>query len=124
MRSGQANAAPVASGRPQPMAPPVIWIQSLGAAAKVGTKSWRPEVTASSATMAFSGINAAIVLANASGENGPVATVAFGASGIGVSLGAPSSSARASSAATASSSGRANMCTVQSRGQSSLGLPG
>ena len=102
----------------------MIWIQSLGAAAKVGANNWRPEVTASSATMAFSGISAAMVVAKASGENGPVATVACGATGIGVSLGAPSSSASASRAATESSSGRANMWTVQSRGQSSLGLPG
>ena len=38
MRSGQATAAPVAHGKPWPIAPPVLWIQSWGAALNVAGK--------------------------------------------------------------------------------------
>ncbi len=71
LRPGQATAAPVAQGNPWPIAPPVICSQSCGAALKVGANSARPEVTASSATMQFSGSSAASVLAKASGSNFP-----------------------------------------------------
>ena len=54
-----AMAAPVASGRQRPMAPPVPPIRSCGCAVAVGGTTLRPEVTDSLQTMACSGISAA-----------------------------------------------------------------
>ena len=55
LRSGHATAAPVASGMPMPIDPPMFESQSCGCAARVGAKKPRPVVTASSTTIAFSG---------------------------------------------------------------------
>src|SRR5215468_9459126 len=57
-RSGQATAAPVASGIPRPIEPPMLLSQSWGGAPAVMRKKPRPVVTDSSATMAPSGRSA------------------------------------------------------------------
>src|ERR1700688_2239030 len=56
LRSGQATAAPVATGVENPIEPPMFCSQSCGAAAAGGGKKPRPVVMDSSTTMAFSGI--------------------------------------------------------------------
>src|ERR1700675_4043173 len=56
LRSGQATAAPVATGVENPIEPPMFCSQSGGGAAAVGGKKPRPGVMDSSTTMAFSGI--------------------------------------------------------------------
>src|SRR5215468_6700755 len=76
-RSGQATAAPVATGIPMPIDPPIFESQSCGAAARVGAKKPRPVVTASSTTIAFSGNRAASDAPRVSGLMAPVA--GFGA---------------------------------------------
>ena len=125
LRSGQATAAPVAQGKPWPIAPPVICNQSLAAAPKVWPNKLRPEVTASSTTMALSGSKAAKVMAKASGLKAPRCTMGRGpVSGAPAQAGAPKASASHSSAATASWSGRANTCIWASGGDIRLGLPG
>ena len=99
--------------------------QSCGAAALVAPKKARPVVTASSATMAFSGRSAEIEAAKLAELIAPVAG-AGGASfvtGAGVER-APTSSASISSAAIRSSSGRASTCPSQSGGLKRLGLSG
>ena len=55
LRSGHATAAPVASGRPMPMAPPVSMSQSCGALLTLYSGNSRPWVMDSSHTMACSG---------------------------------------------------------------------
>jgi hypothetical protein len=62
-RSGQASAAPAASGRPWPIAPPVRVSQSCGGAPAVAAGSASPEVFASSQTIAFSGSRAPMTAA-------------------------------------------------------------
>ncbi len=117
-------AAPVASGRPQPMAPPVICSQSCGAAPQVSGKKPRPKETLSSTTMASSGSRAATTVASPSGVGAPRATSGRGAA-VGMSAGgARSSSARARSAASASCSGRASTVSVAPSGWWREGLPG
>ena len=78
MRSGQATAAPVASGMPMPIDPPMLESQSCGAADLVGAKKPRPVVTASSTTIAFSGSSAPSEAPSASGVILPVALRAQG----------------------------------------------
>src|ERR1700757_5520318 len=73
LRSGQATAAPVATGMPMPIEPPIFESQSWGAAARVGAKKPRPVVTASSTTIAFSGNSAASDAPSASEVIAPVA---------------------------------------------------
>ena len=95
---GPDRRAPPRSRRETPARwlPPVIWIQSCGAALKVGARSARPDVTASSETMQFSGSSAARVVANAIGSNGPLCNSgSTSPTGISTLAGAPSSSARA-----------------------------
>lgn len=60
LRSGAATAAPMASGRPMPMAPPVRASTSCGRAVAVLAATPAPEVTASSQMMAPSGMCRAI----------------------------------------------------------------
>ena len=72
LRSGQATAAPTAAGKPQPIAPPVMSMQSCGAACGKVLANWRPEVTASSTMMAFSGKVAAMMAPKCSTEGVPV----------------------------------------------------
>src|SRR5690242_7979030 len=55
LRSGQATAAPTASGIAIPIEPPVLLNQSCGGAPLVVAIRPRPDVTDSSTTMAFSG---------------------------------------------------------------------
>src|SRR5439155_103934 len=80
LRSGHATAAPVATGIPMPIEPPVFESQSCGAAARVGAKKPRPVVTASSTTIAFSGSIAASEAPRFSGVIAPVASFGAGAS--------------------------------------------
>src|SRR3984893_10358950 len=61
--SGQATAAPVATGVENPIEPPMFCSQSCGAAAAVGGKKPRPVVIDSSTMLAFSGIAIAIAWA-------------------------------------------------------------
>src|SRR5437763_11632120 len=86
LRSGQATAAPVATGNPMPIEPPILDSQSCGAAARVGAKKPRPVVTASSTTIAFSGRSAARDVPIASDVIVPVAGTGGGSllSGAGV----------------------------------------
>src|ERR1700731_1175689 len=119
LRSGQATAAPVASGMPSPIEPPMFDSPSGGAAALVGAKKPRPVVTASSATIAFSGSSAPSEAPSASEVIAPVA----GAGGLSLTTGAgvmraPTSSAKASSAAIGSSSGLDSTLPVQPGGVS------
>ena len=60
LRSGQATAAPMATGMPWPMAPPVRHSQSWARAVFVDCQTGRPAVTASSLTIALSGMCRAI----------------------------------------------------------------
>src|SRR5438270_13809690 len=101
LRSGQAIAAPVATGVENPIEPPMFCSQSCGLAAAVGGKKPRPVVMDSSITMAFSGIAIAIACAIEAWVNGPVgfanSTIFCGLASDGL---APSAEANASSAAT------------------------
>src|SRR6201993_2276449 len=63
LRSGQATAAPVATGVEKPIEPPMFCSQSCGAEAAVGGEERRLVVTDSSTAMAFSGIAQAIAWA-------------------------------------------------------------
>src|ERR1700743_1856566 len=63
LRSGQATAAPVATGGEKPIEAPMLCNQACGAAPAVGGKNWRPVVMDSSTMMAFSGIAHAIACA-------------------------------------------------------------
>src|ERR1700751_5884879 len=72
LRSGQATAAPVATGVEKPIEPPMFCSQSCGAAAAVGGKKPRPVVMDSSTMIAFSGIAQAIACAIEAKFNGPV----------------------------------------------------
>ena len=125
LRSGHATAAPVATGIPMPIDPPMFESQSCGAAARVGAKKLRPVVTASSTTIAFSGSSAASDLPIASELIAPVLGAGGGSldTGAGVEC-APSSSAKAASAPIRSSSGRASTWPTASGGDSRLGLSG
>src|SRR5271154_794786 len=97
--SGQATAAPVATGIPMPIDPPMFDSQSCGCAERVGAKKPRPVVTASSTTIAFSGSNAASDLPIASELIAPVDGAGGGSLVTGAGLEcAPSSSAKAASA--------------------------
>ena len=64
-RPGQAIAAPVASGSPWPMDPPVRVSQSCGGAPAVAPGSHTPDVLASSETIAPSGSSAPMTAAAA-----------------------------------------------------------
>ena len=124
-RSGQATAAPVASGIPSPIEPPMLDIQSCGIADLVGAKKPRPVVTASSATIALSGNRAPSDWPSASEVIAPVA----GGAGLSFVTGAgvaraPTSSHSHSKAWMWSSSGRASTCPSQPSGVSWLGLFG
>src|SRR5438045_8500030 len=73
-RSGQATAAPVASGMPSPIEPPIFDIQSCGAADLVGAKKPRPVVITSEALGAAAGAPLpapAIVAAHAAAPGPP-----------------------------------------------------
>ncbi len=99
--------------------------QSCGWAIRVGAKNPRPVVTASSATIAFSGKSAAIDCPSASDPIAPEA----GAPGRSLTTGAgvaraPTSSHSISSASTRSSSGRASTCPSHPSGVRRLGLSG
>src|SRR6202140_5549240 len=94
LRSGQATAAPVATGVENPIEPPMFCSQSCGAAAAVGEKKPRPVVIDSSTTMAFSGIAIATACAIAAWVSAPVGFVSstkacgLGAAGFGAPPGA------------------------------------
>ena len=104
-RSGHATAAPVASGMPMPIEPPMFCSQVCGCALRVEGKKPRPVETPSSTTMAFSGISAPSDCASVAASILPVAGAggAYFAGSIGCCV-APSSSASHSSAWTMSSS--------------------
>src|SRR6185312_5756603 len=72
LRSGQATAAPVATGVEKPIEPPMFCSQSCGALAAVGGKKPRPVVMDSSTMIAFSGIAQAIAWAIEVWFNAPV----------------------------------------------------
>src|SRR5579863_2215379 len=101
LRSGQATAAPVATGVEKPIEPPMFCNQSCGADAAVGGKKPRPVVMDSSTMIAFSGIAHAIACAIEAKFKGPVGLL-NSASCCGLTSDglAPSASASASSAAT------------------------
>src|ERR1700760_4322155 len=72
LRSGQATAAPVATGVEKPIEPPLFCSQSWGALAAVGGKKPRPVVMDSSTMIAFSGIAQAIACAIEAWVSAPV----------------------------------------------------
>src|SRR6202158_2316215 len=72
LRSGQATAAPVATGVEYPIEPPRFWIQSCCAADAVHGKKPRPVVIDSSTRMAFSGTADAIAWAIEAWVSAPV----------------------------------------------------
>src|SRR5258708_23257613 len=125
LRSGQATAAPVATGVENPIEPPMFCSQACGAAAAVGGKKPRPVVTDSSTTMAFSGIAIASACAIEAWVKAPVglaiSTIFCGCLFSGL---APSADASASSAATEFSAPEVMRCTSQPWGLSMLGLFG
>ena len=121
-RSGQATAAPVASGRPTPIAPPVSCSQSCGAQPAVAAVMWTLFVFDSSHTIAPSGIVAATAAASVAPVSAPVGRDGAGASSTGAS--SPTADASAASAPAASSRPVASTCTSHPSGTRSLGLPG
>src|SRR5829696_3575181 len=124
-RSGQATAAPVASGSPIPIAPPVTSNQSCGGAPRVFEKNAALAVIASSTTTESSGISAPTTAAALSGVSAPSGKDGGSCDWRAAAVPcAPSSSASASSAPTTSSAGPASVRTSHSGGLSSLGLPG
>ena len=108
-RPGAPIAAPVASGRPQPMAPPVE-LQPVVRRGGVGPgEEAAAEGDASSATTARSGSSAASVARPDPRASGSPRAGSGRGPGSGIAArGAPSSSASASSASAASWSGRAS----------------
>src|SRR3954453_15791773 len=101
LRSGQATAAPVATGVENPIEPPMFCSQSWGAAAAVGGKKARPVVMDSSTTIAFSGIAMAMAWAIEACVSAPVGLVnSTWACGLASTGFAPSAEAGASTAAT------------------------
>src|SRR5690349_9701194 len=123
-RPGAATAAPVAAGRPQPIAPPVRYSQSCSGAAAVRSTKNADAVTASSTTIAPSGNNAPTAAVSESTFSSPVGGAGRSGGVTGGGAGASSASASASSAATASSSGPASAWTAVSGEASRLGRPG
>src|SRR5260370_5227702 len=125
LRSGQATAAPVATGVENPIEPPMFCSQSCGAAAAVGGKKPRPVVMDSSTTMAFSGIAIASACAIEAWVKAPVglaiSTIFCGCTSAPL---APSADASASRAATEFSAPEVMLCTSQPSGLSMLGLFG
>src|SRR3981189_2704874 len=99
LRSGQAIAAPVATGVEYPIEPPRFWIQSCGAATAVNGKNPRPVVTDSSTRMALSGSAAAIAWAIDAWFKAPVgltiSTVDCGFTSAGLGPSADPSASRA-----------------------------
>ena len=117
-RSGQAIAAPIATGSPWPMAPPVTVRTSWRGAPAVWAASVTPEVSASSETIAPSGRSAPTAWHTPSAVSGPARERRAGGR-----LArrvrrppAPSASASASRLASASWSGAASSCTSQRSG--------
>src|SRR6201985_628095 len=101
LRSGQATAAPVATGVEKPIEPPMFCNQSCGFAAAVGGKKPRPVVMDSSTMMAFSGIAIAIACAIEACVSAPVGLFnSINFCGLTSDGFAPSAFASASSAAT------------------------
>src|SRR5262249_14178122 len=125
LRSGQATAAPVATGVENPIEPPMFCSQSCGAAAAVGGKKPRPAGMDASTMIAFSGIAQAIACAIEAKLSAPVGLLSS-ASFCGLTSAglAPSASASASSAATEFSPHEVIWCTSQPSGFSMLGLFG
>ena len=123
-RSGHATAAPVATGSPWPIAPPVTVRMSWRGEPAVAHGSDRPDVIDSSATIARSGSITPIVSAIDSAVSSPLGSAGrAGSCSTGSASGATRSASR-SSASTTSSPPRASTCTVQPSGTRSLGLPG
>src|SRR6266581_3696992 len=125
LRSGQATAAPVATGVEKPIEPPMFCSQSCGAAAAVGGKKARPVVTDSSTTMAFSGIAIAIACAIEACVSAPVGfAISTNACGLASPDLAFTADASASGAATEFSPPEVIRWTSQPSGFSRLGLFG
>src|SRR5580704_2412241 len=99
LRSGQATAAPVATGVEKPIEPPMFCNQSCGLADAVGGKKPRPVVMDSSTMMAFSGIAIAIACAIEACVSAPVgfaSSINFcGLTSDGLAPTAPASASRA-----------------------------
>ena len=72
LRSGHATAAPIETGMPWPIPPPVSISQSCGRADWVAWNTGIPDVTASSDMIEFSGIWRAIEIPAEKGVNFPV----------------------------------------------------
>src|ERR1700759_3663181 len=125
VRSGQATAAPVATGVEKPIEPPMFCSQSCGLAAAVGGKKPRPVVIDSSTMMALSGIAIAIACAIEAWVSAPVGLVSSisfcGLTSDGL---APTALASASSAATEFSPHAVMRWTSQPSALSMLGLFG
>src|SRR3954447_12779384 len=124
-RSGAATAAPVATGGPQPIEPPVRNSQSCSGAPAVASGSRNEPVTASSTTIAPSGSVAPTAAAKLARSIGPSGTAGRSTAGTaGGSAAAPTASASASSAPSASSSALASPIRFVSGAYNRLGLSG
>src|SRR6185295_4271193 len=125
LRSGQATAAPTATGAPKPIEPPMLFSQSCGGAPTVNGKKPRPVVTDSSTTIAPSGNVAPSAWPSPSSVNLPVGRSGRLASATaGLSFIASSSAARASSEPSGSPSTGQSVVTSQPSGTRTDGLPG
>ena len=123
MRSGQATAAPVASGSPTPIAPPVSCSQSCGAHPAVAADMCTLLVFDSSLTIAPSGS----VAATAAASVAPVSAAGRALRGGGVDdgpVGADLVGQLRPARRLASSRPVASTCTSQPSGTRSLGRPG
>ena len=118
-------AAPVATGMPWPIEPPVRVSRVCRGAAARAMGSAKPEVLASSEMMACSGSDAATVLARLIALSGPGSAGGGGAASVSTGW-APAAtwSASVSRAASTSWSGSARTATVPPGGTRSLTLSG
>ena len=116
-------AAPVAAGIPWPIEPPVRVSRVCRGAARRAAGSAKPEVLASSAMMACSGSEAAIVLARLIALSGPGSAGGGGAASVSTGE-VPDATRSASSSSAASTSWSLSARTVTGPGARSLAWPG
>ena len=124
LRPLAATAAPSASGRPCPIAPPVSIIHSCGRARPVIMKAGRPLETPSSETKLPSGKWRAIEAPMVAAFSAPVGRPGRSSDAGSAEAFAPSASASALRIAALSLSGPPMICVAQPSGTRTLGRPG
>ena len=123
-RSRHATAAPTATGKPWPIAPPVRQSQSCGVAPAEAPAAKSPDVLPSSETIAPSGNRAPSDAQSVCAVSAPVGRSGRARGWSADSAETPSSSTRAASAAALSSVGPASVWMSLPAGASQLGLSG